>query len=254
MNKSTRLLEESLGHEFSDRALLQQALTHRSAGSHNNERLEFLGDAILGAVIAEDLYSRYPQASEGELSRLRSRLVRHESLTDIARALDIGQHLSLGGGERRSGGHQRDSILSDAVEAVLGAVYLDKGFDACKTCILVLFKDKLGSLSEIEFLKDAKTRLQEYLQSRQLALPEYVVDGETGFVVEPGDPTGLAAAIGTALADPDRLRLLGQAGRDWFDAQRPCEHRALLDLYQRAVMQHSVVHTLSPTTTTFPQD
>ena len=180
MKKSTSLLEELLGHEFSDRALLQQALTHRSAGSHNNERLEFLGDAILGAVIAEDLYSRYPQASEGELSRLRSRLVRHESLTDIARALDIGQHLSLGGGERRSGGHQRDSILSDAVEAVLGAVYLDKGFDACKTCILVLFKDKLGSLSEIEFLKDAKTRLQEYLQSRQLALPEYVVVDETG--------------------------------------------------------------------------
>ena len=180
MKKSTSLLEQSLGHEFSERALLQQALTHRSAGSHNNERLEFLGDAILGAVIAEDLYRRYPQASEGELSRLRSRLVRRESLTDIARVLDIGEHLSLGGGERRSGGHHRDSILSDAVEAVLGAVYLDRGFDACKACILVLFKDKLESLSKIEFLKDAKTRLQEYLQSRQLDLPEYVVVDESG--------------------------------------------------------------------------
>jgi ribonuclease-3 len=180
LNKSTRLLEESLGHEFSDRALLQQALTHRSAGSHNNERLEFLGDAILGAVIAEELYRRYPKALEGELSRLRSRLVRRESLTEIARVLDIGQYLSLGGGERRSGGHQRDSILSDAVEAVLGAVYLDRGFAACKACILTLFEGRLGSLSEIEFLKDAKTRLQEYLQSRQLALPEYAVVNESG--------------------------------------------------------------------------
>jgi ribonuclease-3 len=180
LNKSTRLLEESLGHEFSDRALLQQALTHRSAGSHNNERLEFLGDAILGAVIAEELYRRYPKAREGELSRLRSRLVRRETLTEIARVLDIGQYLSLGGGERRSGGHHRDSILSDAVEAVLGAVYLDRGFAACKTCILTLFEGRLGSLSEIEFLKDAKTRLQEYLQSRQLALPEYAVVNESG--------------------------------------------------------------------------
>lgn len=180
MKKSTRLLEESLGHEFSDRALLQQALTHRSAGSHNNERLEFLGDAILGAVIAEDLYCRYPQAREGELSRLRSRLVRRESLTGIAHALDIGQYLSLGGGERRSGGHHRDSILSDAVEAVLGAVYLDSGFEACKACVLTLFDDRLASLSGIEFLKDAKTRLQEYLQSRQLALPEYAVIDESG--------------------------------------------------------------------------
>ena len=180
MRKSTRPLEESLGHEFSDRSLLQQALTHRSAGSHNNERLEFLGDAILGAVIAEDLYRRYPQAREGELSRLRSRLVRRESLTGIGHALDIGQYLSLGGGERRSGGHHRGSILSDAVEAVLGAVYLDSGFEACRDCILTLFNDRLASLSGIEFLKDAKTRLQEYLQSRQLALPEYAVVNESG--------------------------------------------------------------------------
>jgi ribonuclease-3 len=106
--------------------------------------------------------------------------VRRESLTEIARVLDIGQYLLLGGGERRSGGHHRDSILSDAVEAVLGAVYLDRGFAACKTCILTLFEGRLGSLSEIEFLKDAKTRLQEYLQSRQLALPEYVVVDESG--------------------------------------------------------------------------
>ena len=180
MNQATGLLEKLLGHEFSDRALLQQALTHRSAGSRNNERLEFLGDAVLGGVIADELYRRYPKASEGKLSRLRSRLVRRESLTDIAHTLDVGQYLILGTGERRSGGHHRDSILSDAVEALLGAVYLESGFDVCKACILALFDVKLASLSEVVFLKDAKTRLQEYLQSRQKALPEYAVTSVSG--------------------------------------------------------------------------
>jgi ribonuclease-3 len=175
LNKSTALLEQLLGHEFTDRTLLQQALTHRSAGSQNNERLEFLGDAVLGSVIAEDLYLRYPQASEGELSRLRSILVRRESLTGIARTLDIGKYLALGAGERRSGGHHRDSILSDAVEALLGAVYLDSDFGTCRACVLALFGEKLTSLSEVAFLKDAKTRLQEYLQSRHKDLPEYTV-------------------------------------------------------------------------------
>lgn len=180
MNKSTGRLEKALGYEFADRALLQQALTHRSAGSRNNERLEFLGDALLGSVIAEELYRRYPQASEGKLSRLRSRLVRRESLTDIAQTLDIGQFLTLGSGERRSGGHHRDSILSDAVEALLGAVYLDGGFGVCKECILVLFEAKLASLPHVAFLKDAKTRLQEYLQSLQKPLPEYAVTSVSG--------------------------------------------------------------------------
>ena len=180
MSQSTGLLEKRLGHEFSDRVLLQQALTHRSVGSRNNERLEFLGDAVLGCVIAGELYRRYPNASEGKLSRLRSRLVRRESLTDIAHTLDIGQYLILGVGERRSGGHHRDSILSDAVEALLGAVYLESGFDVCKACILALFEDKLTSLPEVAFLKDAKTRLQEYLQSRQKALPEYAVTTVSG--------------------------------------------------------------------------
>ena len=180
MNHPTGLLEQSLGHEFTDRALLQQALTHRSAGSRNNERLEFLGDAVLGSVIAEELYRRYPQAREGELSRLRSTLVRRESLTDIAHGLNVGQYLMLGAGERRSGGHHRDSILSDAVEALLGALYLDSDFSACKVCILALFEEKLASLSDVAFLKDAKTRLQEYLQSRQKALPEYTVASVSG--------------------------------------------------------------------------
>lgn len=174
------MLERMLGHEFTDQALLQQALTHRSAGSRNNERLEFLGDAVLGCVIAEELFRRYQPAREGELSRLRSTLVRRESLTDIAHSLDIGQYLTLGAGERRSGGHHRESILSDAVEALLGAVFLDAGFAACRECILTLFEDKLGLLSEVAFLKDAKTRLQEYLQSRQKTLPEYSVTSVSG--------------------------------------------------------------------------
>ena len=180
MTKSQELLAKKLGHNFSDTTLLQQALTHCSAGSINNERLEFLGDAVLGCVITDELYRRYPQAHEGKLSRLRANLVRRESLAAVAHWLDIGQYLHLGTGERKSGGHHRDSILSDAMEALLGAIYLDGGFDACRTCILTLFSDVLDSLSEVAALKDAKTRLQEHLQSRHLALPEYRVTEVTG--------------------------------------------------------------------------
>ena len=180
MTKSPQPLEKSLGHDFNDEALLRQALTHCSAGSTNNERLEFLGDAVLGCVISSELYRRYPQAHEGELSRLRASLVRRESLAKVAQTLDIGLYLHLGSGERKSGGHNRDSILSDAVEALLGAIYLDGGFDACRACILTLFSEVLDNLSDVAALKDAKTRLQEYLQSRHQALPEYRVTEVTG--------------------------------------------------------------------------
>jgi ribonuclease-3 len=173
-------LERVLGHTFTDQALLQQALTHRSAGSRNNERLEFLGDAILGGVIAAELYRRYPDSKEGKLSRLRANLVRRESLAEIALLLGLGQYLNLGGGERKSGGHRRDSILSDTVEALLGAIFLDSGFAVCQNCILNLFSDRLDSLSAVEFLKDAKTRLQEYLQSNHKSLPEYNVTEVSG--------------------------------------------------------------------------
>ena len=173
-------LEATLGHSFADRNLLQQALTHRSAGSRNNERLEFLGDAILGGVIAAELYRRYPQAKEGELSRLRANLVRRESLAEIAQLLELGQYLNLGGGERKSGGHRRDSILSDTLEALIGAIFLDSDFAVCQRSILSLFADRLESLSDVAFLKDAKTRLQELLQSRHKPLPEYIVTEVTG--------------------------------------------------------------------------
>jgi ribonuclease-3 len=168
-------LAKSLGYQFDDPNLLKQALTHCSAGGLNNERLEFLGDALLGCVIAAELFDRYPKAREGELSRLRASLVRRESLADLAQMLDFGRYLRLGAGERKSGGHHRDSILADALEAVFGAIYLDGGFAVCRQCILGLFSDRLAAVADPQALKDAKTRLQEYLQSRQMALPEYAV-------------------------------------------------------------------------------
>ena len=175
MTKSPALLLKKLGHEFTDPGLLEQALTHCSAGSTNNERLEFLGDAVLDCVISDELFQRYPQAREGELSRLRASLVRRDSLAAVAQGLDVGQYLRLGSGERKSGGHHRNSILSDALEALLGAIFLDGGYAVCRSCILSLFSDALDNLSQLAALKDAKTRLQEHLQALHLALPEYRV-------------------------------------------------------------------------------
>jgi ribonuclease III len=180
LTSSPETLEKSLGYRFEDPNLLKQALTHCSAGSRNNERLEFLGDALLGCVIAAELFDRHRKAREGELSRLRASLVRRESLAEMAAELDIGRHLRLGAGERKSGGHNRNSILADALEAVFGAIYLDGGFAACRQCILRVFSGRLVADADAESLKDAKTRLQEYLQSRQMALPEYRVIEESG--------------------------------------------------------------------------
>jgi len=175
LTSTPETLAKSLGYPFDDPNLLKQALTHCSAGSRNNERLEFLGDALLGCVIAAELFDRYPKAREGELSRLRASLVRRESLADLAQGLEIGRYLKLGAGERKSGGHNRNSILADALEAVFGAIYLDGGFAACRQSILGLFSERLAAVADPETLKDAKTRLQEFLQSRQMALPEYTV-------------------------------------------------------------------------------
>lgn len=173
-------LAKKLGYQFADLNLLQQALTHRSAGSRNNERLEFLGDAMLGFVIAAELYARHPQAREGELSRMRSSLVRRDTLAELAQELQISRYLRLGPGERKSGGHQRDSIIANALEAVFGAIYLDGGFASCRQCILSLYAEMLGEVPHPDTLKDPKTRLQEYLQACQLALPEYTVLEVTG--------------------------------------------------------------------------
>lgn len=180
-----------LRHRFDDPALLAAALTHRSADRRrHNERLEFLGDGVLSMVIAAELYRRRPEAREGELSRLRALLVRRETLAEIAAELDLGAHLQLGGGELKSGGHRRASILSDALEAVLGAVFLDGGYEAARAEVLAMYGERLDRLPAAEGLKDPKTRLQELLQGRQLPLPEYRIAAVEGaahaqrFVIE----------------------------------------------------------------------
>lgn len=169
------------GHVFRDPNLLARALTHRSAAPQHNERLEFLGDALLGAVVADALYARWPKAAEGELTRARAELVRESSLAALARRLELGARLVLGPGEMKSGGHRRDSILADALEAVVGAIYLDAGFETCRDIVLPWFADAIDALPPPHRLgKDAKTRLQEWLQARQRPLPVYTLLSESG--------------------------------------------------------------------------
>lgn len=168
-------LEDRLDYRFDDPDLLDRALTHRSCGSRNNERLEFLGDAILDFVVAELLYQSEPDAHEGRLTRLRAHLVRRETLASIARELELGPSLRLGPGELKSGGRRRDSILADAFEALIGAVYLDAGVAACRRILKRLYRDRLAAAAREVGLKDPKTRLQESLQARGLALPQYTV-------------------------------------------------------------------------------
>ncbi|WP_417347418.1 ribonuclease III [Ferrimonas sp.] len=164
-----------LGYEFQQPQLLQQALTHRSAGSRHNERLEYLGDAVLSMVVAEDLYHRFPKAPEGEMTRMRATLVKGATLAEIARELNLGEYIKLGPGEMKSGGHRRESILADAVEAILGAIFLDGGIEACKPVLLALWKPRLDAIQPGAGQKDPKTRLQELLQSRRKPLPVYEV-------------------------------------------------------------------------------
>ncbi|TKS54419.1 ribonuclease III [Luteimonas yindakuii] len=171
---------DPFGHRFADQGLLAQALTHRSAGAPHNERLEFLGDALLGLVAAEALYQRFPRADEGALTRARAELVRESTLARIARRLDVGPRLMLGPGEMKSGGHRRDSILSDALEAVIAAIYLDAGFAACRIAVLAWLEPELEGFEINKVGKDAKTRLQEWLQGRQRPLPLYELLGESG--------------------------------------------------------------------------
>ena len=168
-------------HRFADESLLMQALTHRSAGAPHNERLEFLGDALVNLFVAEALFARWPQADEGALTRARAELVRESALAPIARALDLGARLTLGPGEMKSGGHRRDSILADALEAVVAAIYLDAGFEACRAAVMPWFEAAMDAMPPPHKVgKDAKTRLQEWLQARQKPLPVYTLLAETG--------------------------------------------------------------------------
>lgn len=172
---------DRIGHPFVDPGLLAQALTHRSAGAPHNERLEFLGDALVNLFAAEALYTRWPRADEGALTRARAELVRESALAPIGRALELGERLTLGPGEMKSGGHRRDSILADAVEAVVAAIYLDAGFEACRAVVLPWFTAAMDALPPPHKVgKDAKTRLQEWLQGRQKPLPVYELIAENG--------------------------------------------------------------------------
>lgn len=175
MDPAARWLAERLGVEFSDPRLLSRALTHRSHGGANNERLEYLGDAVLSFVVAEMLFRRYPDASEGELSRYRASLVSGEALAAIAGQLGLGEQLRLGDGEMKSGGQRRATILADALEAVFGAIYVDQGLGGARRVAERLFHRLLAELPSAAELKDPKTRLQEWLQGRGQAPPTYSV-------------------------------------------------------------------------------
>jgi ribonuclease-3 len=168
-------LARRIGHDFTQASLLQQALTHRSYGTPNNERLEFLGDSILNCVVAGLLYNKFPRLPEGDLSRLRAHLVREATLSGIASGLSLGDSIRLGEGELKSGGWRRPSILADALEAVIGAVFLDAGFAAAESVVGNLYAPLLQHLDPRTIGKDPKTLLQEFLQGRKLALPEYVL-------------------------------------------------------------------------------
>ena len=178
--QSVQSLTSRLDYSFNNPELLYEALTHRSASSTNNERLEFLGDSILNFVIAEELFRRYPNASEGDLSRLRAALVKKEGLAKIAQDLSLADFVILGSGELKSGGHRRESIRADAVEAIFGAVLLDGGFENCQKLILRLYAHQIDHVPDPRLLKDAKTRLQELLQARKYPVPDYQVVSVSG--------------------------------------------------------------------------
>lgn len=174
------VLERSLQYEFQDKALLKRALTHKSANHQHNERLEFLGDALLNCVVAELLYSQFQGATEGELTRARASLVNQTSLAEIAQEKSLGDFLLLGMGEQKSGGFRRDSILADALEAILGAIYLDRDFQAVHNIIQKWYQSRLAILKPDQQAKDPKTQLQEWLQANQKSLPQYKVVSMVG--------------------------------------------------------------------------
>lgn len=223
-------LRRNFGCAMHDEALLAQALSHRSVGSRNNERLEFLGDAVLGYVISEDIYRRFPDADEGQMSRLRVALVKGSALADLARELDLTEQIRLGAGERSGGGRQRSSILADTLEALFGALLLDRGADVCRDAILRIFRSRLEQLDPATAQKDPKTRLQELLQADARPLPRYEVlesrgeDHQRVFRVRVslddagsasrGGGAGTSGSVGYAEAEGGSRRAAEQAAAD----------------------------------------
>jgi ribonuclease-3 len=180
MNSPIDKLERKIGYQFNDADFIHLALTHRSAAGKHNERLEFLGDSILSFVIADDLYHRFPKINEGDMSRMRATLVRGHTLAELGREFELGDYLKLGPGELKSGGFRRDSILADAVEAIIGAVYLDSDTEVVRRVILSWYQSRLESILPGVSQKDPKTRLQEFLQGRRNPLPVYTVTNIKG--------------------------------------------------------------------------
>lgn len=178
--KNLQILEKKIGYTFKDPAMLVRALTHRSAGSRHNERLEFLGDSLLSMVIADALFHRFPKVNEGDMSRMRATLVREKTLAELAREFELGEYLILGPGELKSGGFRRESILADAVEAIIGAVYLDANIEQVQTMMLGWYEDRLDAIQPGIDQKDPKTRLQELLQGKRKPLPTYTVEQVIG--------------------------------------------------------------------------
>lgn len=212
-----------LGRDFSRPELLQQALTHRSYGSPNNERLEFLGDSILNCIIAARLYQLYPRLPEGDLSRMRAALVKEQTLAEIAGRLKLGDHLMLGEGELKSGGFRRPSILADALEAIIGAAYLDAGFVSAEALVLALYEPHLKALDPKKIAKDPKTQLQEFLQSRKHVLPQYEVIAIRGEAHE--------QEFEVECSIPDlAIRTLGTG-----HSRRSAEQNAAIAAYQAAI-------------------
>lgn len=201
LNKIRAELCRRLEYEFADPALLERALTHRSHSANNYERLEFLGDSVLNLTISTELYDRFPELSEGELTRLRASLVKKETLAERARSIGLGDCLALGGGELKSGGFDRDSILADALEALIGAVYRDGGIEAARAMVLRLYQAQLAGLATGNVPKDPKTRLQEYLQQHGLPVPVYNVFDMSGY---PHDQQFVVECRVTGLAAPTR--------------------------------------------------
>lgn len=214
-----------IDYRFADASLLRRALTHRSHGGRHYERLEFLGDGLLSFVIAEQLYSQRPHANEGDLSRLRSRLVRDSTLAEIARELGLGDHLHMGPGELKSGGYLRESILADVFEALIGAVFIDGGFAAARQVIVEIFQPRIETLPDADALKDPKTRLQELLQARGHDLPTYEVVSEQG--ADHAKRFRVACRV-DALAEP----VCAEAG-----SRRKAEQRAAREMH-RVLLEH----------------
>lgn len=213
-----RALQSALEYQFRQPALLELALTHSSAGGRDNERLEFLGDSVLGYVVSEQLFQQFPHEDEGALTRLRARLVRGQTLSELASELKLGDCLVLGSGERKTGGRRRSSILADAMEAVWGAILIDGGLPAARHSILHAYGSLLADLPPAESLKDAKTRLQEFLQARGLTLPEYTLKKQSGpeharrfsvsctVIIPASTPAGVQQTIHATATDSSRRK------------------------------------------------